>query len=413
MAESVEKETSNPEFPGGLISMEEWRLPETSVHRSIKGAIRNAWLQVRAGISPDGEAFESLDDLPVLSQLQLERFAPDPDYSRMARLLLESLAESPGDNPVTILVAPPFSGVHKALQVLVDDDTIGPRRLIAPPDNLMVSDHEARAWWDDCDFSEPWVIPELSAFWLRHRSGLALIRELLRRVAAGHAGEGIIGCSSWCWRFWSDYLPDARFQPLTPSPMDADRLGLWLGGLASRDSENGVLARMSDSGLWVLPSDPDQLKDGQKSASLLRDLAALSRGIPGVALAIWQKALRARPEEEQQKESREEDGLRDPHQPQFWVAPLDKLSLPAVPAMVGRGPVFILHALLLHDGLSSDRLELVTGLPPHEVAPALRRLQRADLVEFHEDDKVWRTTPLGYPAVRRQLQGDGFPVDGF
>ncbi|MEQ9544593.1 MAG: hypothetical protein RIK85_01145 [Marinobacter sp.] len=411
MAKVAEEETNHPQLPGGLIPLEEWRLPETSVHRSIKDAIRNTWAQVSAGLSPDDEAFQSLDDLPALSLGQIERFAPDPDYGRIARLLLQSVAESQVNNPVSVLVAPPFSGVRKALQLLADDNSVGSRRLIKPPDNLLMSDSDAGEWWDACDFSAPWVIPELADFWLRHRSGLALVRELLRRVAAEEVGEGLIGCSSWCWQFWSYYLPDARFQPLTPAPMDAGKLGLWLGSLAAPASESGVVARMADTGLWVLPSDPGALGEGQKSANFLRDLAALSRGIPGVALGVWQKALRARPEEEQRESH--ESGDRQWERAQCWIAPLNKLSLPVVPSAAGRGLEFILHALLLHDGLGEDRLELVTGMKGHEVAPALNRLLRADLIEYHESDGVWRVTPLGYPAIRRQLQSGGFPVDAF
>lgn len=406
MAKVAEKETINPDLPGGLIPLEEWRLPETSVHRSIKGAIRNTWIQVRAGLSPDEEAFQSLDELPALSQAQIERFAPDPDYARMARLFLVSMAESGCTSPVSFLVAPPFSGVRRALQALGEGESMGDRQWIQPPGNLLMSDSDARAWWDSCDLSKPWVIPELASFWLRHRCGLSLVKELLRRVAAGEAGEGLIGCSSWCWRFWSCYLPDARFQPLTPAPMDADKLGRWLGGLASAHHESGVVARMADTGLWVLPSDPELLQEGQKSSNLLRDLAALSRGIPGVALMIWQKALRSRPEEQQ-------DPAEHAPTSQCWVAPLDKLSLPVVPSSPDRKLGVVLHALLLHDGLGSDRLELVTGMPGHEVDPILSRLRRADLVEYHENDEVWRVTPLGYPAIRRQLQSDGFPVDTF
>ncbi|WP_297791588.1 hypothetical protein [uncultured Marinobacter sp.] len=411
MAKVAEKQVVHPQLPGGLIPLEEWRLPETSVHRSVKDAIRNAWTQVTTGLSPDDEAFESLDDLPMLSRGQIERFAPDPDYGRIASLLLASVADSQGNNPVSFLVAPPFSGIRKALEVLADDDAAGVRNLIMPPENLLLSDSDASEWWDACDLSTPWVIPELASFWLRHRSGLALVRELLRRVAANEVGDGLIGCSSWCWQFWSYYLPDARFQPLTPAPMDSGKLGLWLGGLAAPASDSGVVARMADTGLWVLPSDPDALGEGNKTANFLRDLAALSRGIPGVALGIWQKALRARPEEE--KLESKEQGERQSVRAHCWVAPLNKLSLPVVPSSSGRGLEFILHALLLHDGLGSDRLELVTGMKGHEVAPALNRLLRADLVEYHESDGVWRVTPLGYPAIRRQLQSDGFPVDAF
>ncbi|UQG54773.1 hypothetical protein MIH18_19425 [Marinobacter sp. M3C] len=88
-----------------------------------------------------------------------------------------------------------------------------------------MSEEAAREWWQQQPLDKPWVISELAAFWRRHRSGLALVQELLRRVAQNSAGEGIIGCNSWCWQFWTSYYPDAQFAPWMPAPMTTERLG--------------------------------------------------------------------------------------------------------------------------------------------------------------------------------------------
>ena len=51
-------------MPGGLIPVEQWKVPETSVRRSLKDALRHALAQIRAGVVAEKEVFESLDNLP-------------------------------------------------------------------------------------------------------------------------------------------------------------------------------------------------------------------------------------------------------------------------------------------------------------------------------------------------------------
>eukprot|EP00163_Fabomonas_tropica_P034282 TRINITY_DN9412_c0_g1_i1.p1 TRINITY_DN9412_c0_g1~~TRINITY_DN9412_c0_g1_i1.p1 ORF type:complete len:297 (-),score=14.22 TRINITY_DN9412_c0_g1_i1:420-1310(-) len=285
-------------------------------------------------------------------------------------------------------------------------------RVIAPPDELLMDDVSARQWWDRQDLEQPWVIPELADFWLRHTSGLALVKELLSRLSAGTAGPGIVGCSSWCWQFWRGYSPDLHISPRCPAPLDAEKLGLWLEELSHQSGRRPVIARMTNDGLYVLPLEDDRAGKKLKRSSFLRDLASTSRGIHGVALAIWQRALRARPEEEAEQE---EDAVVDGKGrfPQCWVAPLDQLSFPVMPQSNGRELGFVLHALLLHDGLDESSLSLVAGLSDHVVAHVLSRLARADIVSCSEPGGHWHVTALGYLTVRRHLQSWGFPVDGF
>lgn len=408
-------------MPGGLIPMDQWKFPEISVRRSAKDAIGHILTQLRAGMSGEEEHFQSLDELPVLSEAQCHRFAPDPDFSALADALAnqvrQSRVEAVNPRDVSVLVAPPFSGIREALVrwpwlISEGDAPTKEYSVIAPPDNLLMNEEDARHWWDAQDLSRPWVIPELADFWLRHMAGLALIRELFRRISAGEAGTGVVGCSSWCWQFWASYAPDVHLAPCTPAPLSAGYLGAWLEYLSQRNSHSPVIARMTHNGLYVLPTG-DQINGKKiKHSGFLRDLAATSRGVHGVALAIWRKALRAQPESETGDVDEDEAEIHA-QSPRCWVAPMDQLSLPAMPQGPGRTLGFVLHALLLHDGLDEQALSLVVGLSPHEVSHALARLARAEIVRRGESGNRWHVTDLGYPTTRRHMQSWGFPVDGF
>jgi len=417
-------------LPGGLMPAEQWTLPQTSVRRSLKDAIRHALKQLQAGVSQAEEPFESMDELPELSAAQQRRLAPEPDYAHQAEAIACSLKQARSDGSlsreVVCLVAPPFSGMQQALtrfsepeqpdSIQSSDETW---RVIAPPDTLCFDDQEASEWWDRQDLSRPWVIPELADFWLRSLSGLALIRELFRRIANGDSGVGIVGCSSWCWRYWGHYLENAQMSPWTPAPMDADRLGAWFTYLASGNGKSMIVARMTGDGLYVLPlpeaddAENSKSRKKRKYSTFLRDLAATSRGNPGVALAIWQRSLRARPDDDAKLEETDDKTDKQSRAADCWVVPLGRLSLPSMPQSKESVTGFVLHGLLLHNGLDMASLEAVTGVSTYELSLVLSRLKRAELVTCDPLDQRWQVTPIGYPTVRRHLQSWGFPLDQF
>jgi hypothetical protein len=451
----------NPVLPGGLIPIEEWTQAEASVRRTLMGGLTHWMGQLGATISRQEEAFESLDSLPELSDEQLHDIAPGPDRKEHAQAVVDAIRslreQGKCQRPVMFLVAPPFSGVSRALRCFPDcpigantrsgheSDSGAPAyQLILPPDNLLMSEDAAREWWQQQPLGRPWVINELAAFWRRHRSGLALVQELLRRVAQNNAGEGVIGCSSWCWQFWTNYYPDAQFAPWMPAPMTTERLGLWLQQLACHNRDDVPVVRMATDGLYVLPLESEE-SDGKpakkrKHNDFLRNLAADSRGIPGIALSIWRRALRERPEAESEgaaDDSDEQFSARNRKERTYcWIVPLDQLSLPAMPVSSERNLGLVLHALLMHDGLKIADLALVTAMPEPDLSLALARLARADIIGCNKPgqdaafdlrrpeqqslayqemppDASWRVTPLGYPDVRRHLQSWGFPVDNF
>lgn len=395
----------HPYLPGGLIALEQWQTPETSVRKTVRGALHDILEQLRAGISPEGRAFQSLDDLPVLASEALQEFAPEPDPGLLARTLedqLEQLRQGGAHRrTVSFIVAPPFSGVSEALHHTQ-------RRVLTPPDNLFMSEQDAAVWWDEQLSSADWVVPQLADFWLRHQSGLNLLREFFARIALDNTGNGLVGCSSWCWQFWRQYLPELSLGPYTPAPLTGEQMTRWFDYLASGSGEQQVTARMSHDGLYVLPKPQQQPR--HKYSSFTRDLATLARGNRGVALAIWQRALRARPENRDELKGQEPAVVAGR---QCWVVPLDQLSLPSLSHSTGRQPSHILHALLLHSSLSTEQLHLVTGIPEQEVCLTLAKLMRSELVHQGPESGVYRVTPLGYPAIRKNLEARGYPVDGF
>ena len=422
MTEKTVQKIESTCLQGGLIPVDEWKTPETSARRSLKDALLHILAQIRAGVVQEDETFESLDNLPELAQSELQGLAPQPDFPKLADALWSALEASRSvarsSRDVTFLVAPPFSGVRSALEYFPElqagrSSGTDQWSLIASPENLLLDDQGARDWWDRQDLSRPWVIPELADFWLRHLSGLALIRELLRRVAAGGLAPGLIGCSSWCWQFWSSYFGDTHLAPLTPAPMTATMLGDWFECLASGTGGQAVIARMADDGYYVLPTaNPVQGKK-HKHSGFLRDLASVARGSPGVALAIWRWSLRARPEDNPAMENLAEEPVKDASCARCWVVPFDQLSLPAVPQIQGDSIGLVLHALLLHEGLNTSFIELVTGVQEPQLGFVLSRLARSELIEQVESSDCWKVTAPGYPSIRRHLQSWGFPVDMF
>lgn len=108
----------------------------------------------------------------------------------------------------------------------------------------------------------------------------------------------------------------------------------------------------------------------------MRNLAADSRGISGVALAIWRKALRNQPEGDDSKQQ----SKNNKESAQSWAVPLDKLKLPVMPVSPEYNLGIVLHALLLHDGLSKTDLALVTAVQEPELSLVLLRLKQAEII---------------------------------
>lgn len=94
----------------------------------------------------------------------------------------------------------------------------------------------------------------------------------------------------------------------------------------------------------------------------------------------------------------------------IWVESWSELKLPSMGSIDGRDrDLFVLHTLLLHNGLPSRVLAQVLPFPESQIKNILRLLQAAGVVVSDQD--IWRVAAKAYPAVREFLRYEGYLVD--
>lgn len=416
--------------PGGEVSVTEndsdiWHfviperrvLPSTSVRRTLRSGFYGFVEKLRPTYYlPAAEPFRPRDDLAPLSRRQLERIVPQPEWQLAGDCLAAELSDWRDDwgnvQSAALVVAPPFSGLPETLAGIGQAQGW---QLIEPPTPAQILVGDDR-WLNQFDGETPWVLPELAHCYLRHAHGLRLARHFLSRVWDGEFGPGVIGCDSWAWEYWNHVMPNLLPSRLMPQALDHQHLGRWLQHLADPDDRHPVRFRQADSGDWVLTARQEgDIPKGRKHSGFLRDLAAYSRGLPGVAWALWRLALRAEPENEVAATEEAEGASVASANPQgndtrtIWVTAWDMVKPPSVPQLMSPQASLILHALLLHAGLDAEMLAKVCNMELDAVLQGLHLLRRAQLIE--KGPRGWMLTAVGYPNVRRHLGGQGLPVD--
>lgn len=395
-------------------------LPATSVRRTLRTGLSGLLERLRPSyFLGEAEPFRPRDDLTPLSPHQLERISPSPDWQPAAALLGAKLDEWletwGGVQSAALMVGPPFTGHGEILSELCRSRQW---RLIEAPTPSQILTGDER-WFHQFDGNTPWVLPELAHCYLRHVQGLGLARHFLSRVWSGDFGPGLIGCQSWAWQYWRHVMPNLWPSQLSPQALDHRRLGAWLRTLADSGAGRPIRFRQADTGDWVLSARTDSLPapKGRKQSGFLKDLAAYSRGLPGVAWALWRLALRSEPETEVAVSDEAADPAEPSNEPRseetltVWVTAWDLVKPPSVPHEMPPDAGLILHALLLHAGLDADNLGRVTGLDQDSVMQVLHLLARAELIATGA--RGWEVTALGYPNIRRYLSGRGLPTDAF
>lgn len=337
---------------------------------------------------------------------------PVPDLDAAGRALGEHLHQWLSDpqppSLVQVIVGPPGTEVGAAVE------RVALRRegqVAAPPSPaaLLTGDwrHANALQHDESRTAPLTAIPRLERWYLRHEQGLASVRALVERLVRQRR-RTLIGCDSWAWAFLQRAMgvEETLGKPLTVAPWDAGRLSelFHSSGLLQR-----LTFKQEANGGDVFPPPP---ADGDRNRStppetsqLLRNLAARARGNPGVALALWRNALRSRPEDDDRYVVATTD------RPTLWLATPSDLVLPQLPGGLQRLHQFLLHALLLHSGLPECCLLELLPYPADQVLRRLSELRAARIVVG--DEEQWRVSESAYPAVRAQLQDEGFLADAF
>ena len=244
------------------------------------------------------------------------------------------------------------------------------------------------------------VIPNLERWFLRHPNGLEMMRQLLEAI---HEVDRrvLVGCDSWGWTFLSravgvDILLSG---PSTFEAFDGERLQRWFSGLIAQGEGTRYTYRLAKTGRDVFG---DEEKDSGGTDYFVK-LAARSRGIPWVAWRIWRSSLRSDLAGEENEDSGEST-IPKSEELTLWIVEKEEKDLPQE---YRESALLILHALLIHNGLTGDELELV--LPQVRKRIFLTGLLASGYLE--KVDGIYKVPARVYPTCRSQLSSAGFPID--
>ena len=369
------------------------------------------WQKLRPPKPEPESVFKAEDDLQALSEAMLDQIVSAPDW-HVATIALNGALEAwlnsnQADRQPVVIVGAPHTNNAEILKLWAEEQKW---RVIEPPisDDILAQNEN---WLDQLtDDNTPWVLPSLEWCYLRHTQGLALIRRLFDQLWSDRVSLGVIGCDSWAWAYlrhiWSGRMPLVFMaQAFTHQSLEA-----WFKTLAAGSDLAPFLFRQQDNGKYVLEPPPElaeEIDPPVEISSFLERLASHSRGIPGVAWALWRQSLLGEFNEALSEEERQQ--VHQFRATTVWVRSWDQLKQPAFPADFSQTQAFILHTLLLHNGLPVKLLAQLLSLPATEVFQHLCSLQAAGLVE--NGAELWRVSPLGYPVVRQFLQGEGYLTD--
>ena len=360
---------------------------------------RAAWLRLKQRISRDD------DDKPLLSRTGLEHGSLQ---------LLNDLADPPGCAPLLraldqrlggwalgrdagprllLLVVPPCDRTG-AIETWARSS--GHALLPPPPRADLIGPGDKRAAVDLAG-DGLLVIPRLERWFLRQHDGLGMVRSLLAQLAAG-GRRCLVGCDSWAWAYLSK-AADAELslpRPRTFEAFDAVRLHQWFADLAI-DGDEGATFRLARNGEDVLACN----EKGELRSNWLSLLAARSGGIPWVAWHLWRASMQWRADDSELSERAARAVANDDRT--VWLVDLEDPRLP--PAHEDRA-LLALHALLIHGRLTAE--EAAAVLPATGDADVLPALVESGHLRCEHGS--YSVRPTAYPAVRRALQADDFPM---
>lgn len=295
---------------------------------------------------------------------------------------------------------------------------------VAPPGAEQIlggDEHWLEDWPGD---HRLWVLPNLEHCYLRHADGLGLVRRLLAQSVSGALGRGVIACDSWAWAYLQEVWPQPQPDALTLQAFDGQRLSSYLADLASRANGGKLRFRNAATGkeVQLVPA-----AQGSEVSPEIAQIAVHSRGNIGAAWTSWRSLLRSSPELPGDAEpavpvagklapasgASDHSGLPGEHADRdgetVWLSAVRHDA--ALPVEKGEGMAFILHTLLLHNGLPASLLPALLPQPEHRIASHVLQLQALGIVTLAGER--WRISAAAYPVVREFLRRRGFLRDAF
>jgi hypothetical protein len=404
------------------IPVDQYKSPSAPAREVVRNGIVSFWERLHPASGLRTMSSQMLRSIPFYL---LDRAAPIPDSACMVVALQMALrgwqnGREPEQN-VQVVVGAPGSGLEQTVTELAKQQGW---QLMGPPEpeQILAGGH---AWLDKAKDNGlvPLVIPRLGKCFLRHQEGLILMSRLLDWLQTTKR-RCLIACDSWAWTYLMKSLQiDVMLpKPLALAPFDGARLQFWLPALSQqihkgrfifRDTENGrrifPMFDLYDAALNGGSAQKERYGDWVGVSYLLRQLAAHSRGLPGVVWELWRRCLQIGTDVNLDKLVQEQAATDKRYT--FWVRPWAHLKLPQVPGEVGTDESLVLHAILLHGGASAPLLGSLLPLSDNEVRRILHACWEWGLVE--KKCSQWHVTLLAYPNVRNFLAMEGYLVDKF
>lgn len=391
-------------------SPDRYALPSDTVEQKIRSGIGALWKAFETEAAAPESPVKAKEKLEELSWTEISDVAPDPGLDAAVEALDTALSSRLSDGSVVFVISPPHAWRR---EIMSEWARRAQWRLLEGPDARTLLSGSGEWMRDRFDSRSPWVLPHLENCYLRHPRSLKSIRHLLDIFCAGIPGTGVVGCDSWAWAYLMKIWNGRQSGLLSLQAFDRERLARWLEELAAGDGPRRRNFRQAIDGKYVLTPVGDvdeESRETPKTSSFLKHLAACSRGIPGVALALWRRALRLGPENDDDGDNETESS--PPVDPTtVWITEWDALRRPGLPSEKDRDLAFTAHTLLLHGGLDAEVLAEILPLSVSRVRQILSVLRETETAA--EDDGVWRVTASGYPAVRQFLQSEGYLTDHF
>ncbi|MGE4442627.1 MAG: hypothetical protein AB7D27_14225 [Desulfomicrobium sp.] len=379
-----------------FVAFDDYEVPKGTLSRTAQKKWRALIRFFISKTDKERSPLKAEEDLRSLPAMRLENLVPPIDWGPAATALdlaFESSAKADGPPPrVGFVVGQPFCGHAEILEKLA---VRRGHAIIAPPDlETILSGSEN--WLEKWDASQPWVVLELERFFLRHAQGLTLVRRLLEEASRGSLGQGLVGCDSWAWAYLRKTTSLSACSALTLEAFDGWRLGAYFGQpLQSKNKSIRICSVRNGSDIL---SSENKISDQDEACPELKELAAHCRGNIGTAWKYWREKLCMLSEQ-----NRDEKG-----EEVYWLADTQDSALFGD---ADEDEIFIVHALLLHNGLPLWILPVLLPGSGYHIEAILHRLQGQGVIELRDDRA--HVTALGYASIRSVLRSRGYLTDDF
>lgn len=372
----------------------------------IQKAAVEAWLSLQNIFRRKNSAaatFKAEQDLRALPQVRLEHLVPplpwDDAATALDAALQDWLVAGSAATCVKFVVGQPFCG-HAEIVSLLGARHRGTE--VAPPSIEQILSND-ESWFDSWTLpANFWVLPKLEHCYLRHASGLNLVRRLLCLATNGDLGQGVIGCDSWAWAYLQRIFPLPQAAAITLQAFDANRLqDLFYDQMRSRAQQKIHCFNAKNNQKILGPSaEQEQLQEE------FVELAAHCRGNVAVATTYWRQRLRCLPDEDAAVDD-EKTATRTGEQ--VWVA-----GMPPEPELpIGNEEDFflLLHSMLLHGGLPESLLGELLPFSATRCLGLLGQLQQSGIACCANGR--WQVRETAYAMVRRLLSARDYLSDSF